>query len=200
VSADDTSRHSGARTPSQRLRWLLVVVAIMLLLTAGWPLVNATVADKQPVAADSRIVVGSGAGNSAVLTIGSGWSMLTEQSDLYQRYLLRRGVMKLSIVRVALVSTGEVPRLWNGLRQILSISTPDVRISRPVYVTGGAGLRAITGVLMSAHMTGTVTIFPSPSRKFAVEVVMLAPRGTSLLLRAAAVRIIRSLRFIAAHQ
>jgi hypothetical protein len=200
VSADDSSRRTGARTPSQRLRWLLVVVAIMVLLTAGWPLVNATVADKQPLPANSRIVVGNGAGNSAVVTVGPGWAMLTEQSDLYQRYLLRRGVMKLSIIRVPLASRRDVPRLWPGLRQILALSNPGIRLSQPAYVTTATGLPAITGVLTGGHMTGTATIFPSPSGKFAIEVLMLAPRGTSPLTRTAAIRIIRSLRFTMAHR
>jgi hypothetical protein len=195
VVADDTGRNPAASTTKLRLRWLAVVVAIMALLTAGWPLLNMTVSDKHPLAAGSRLTVGPGPGSSGIVTVGSGWSLLQAESNPMQDYLIRRGRLELSITHVALVNREQVPQLWEGLRQTLSLSDPRVRLGRPVLITSGHRLRAITGVASSLRMIGSATIYPGPSRQFAIEMVVMAPRGTSAALRAAAAGVIASLRF-----
>ncbi len=172
----------------------------MALLTAGWPLVDAVVTNKQPLAAGSKLTIGSGAGSSAVVTLGPGWSELPEQSNPYESYLLRRGAVELSIIDVDLVNRSQVRHLWQGLGQILSVSNPGIRIGRAAHIYTIDGMRAITGIIVGPRKVGTATIFPGPSRQFAVEVLVLAPRGTNPALRAAALRIVRSLRFTAAHR
>jgi hypothetical protein len=43
--ADQLRQPPGSASPRARVRWLLIVVGVMALLTAGWPLLNAAVAD-----------------------------------------------------------------------------------------------------------------------------------------------------------
>jgi hypothetical protein len=197
VAADETARRPATSATKLRLRWLVIVVAIMALLTAGWPLLNMAVANRRPLAAGSRLTVGPAPGNSAVVTVGAGWYVLPAQSNPTQGYVLHEGNLDLSITHVSMVNHGQAPLMWRGLRRILSVSHPGARLSRPVHITFGHGLRAITGVVVGSHFIGTATIFPGPSRQFAIEMIVFAPLKTSPALRAAAVSVIRSLVFTA---
>jgi hypothetical protein len=198
VAAEDTSPRPAATATRLRLRWLVIVVAVMALLTAGWPLLNSAVTNRQPLAAGSRLTVGTNPANSAVLTVrGAGWAELSDQSNPMQKYLLQRGKLELTIRHVLLAGRDQVPRLWQGLRQIISVTNPGLRLSRPVYITTGHRLRAITGLMTGAGIAGTATIVPGPSRGFGIEMIALAPRGTGEAVRAAAVAIMTSLRFTA---
>ncbi len=172
----------------------------MALLTAGWPLVDTAVANRQPLAAGSRLAIGSGAGNSAVFTVGRGWSLAPEQSDPNQGYLLRRSAVEVSILRVNLVNRSQAQHLWAGLRQILAVSSAGVRVGRVMYVRAPGGILRSTGVIATAQKVGTATIALAPSRQFAVVILVLAPRGTRLAMRAAGARIVRSLRFTAVRR
>jgi hypothetical protein len=198
VATDETSPRPATSATRLRLRWLVIVVALMALLTAGWPLLNSAVANRQPLAAGSRLTVGTGPASSAVVTVGSGWSLLPAQSNPMQGYLLQRGDLRLSITHVALVGRDQVPRMWEGLRRILAVSDPGARLSKPTYITGTSGLRAITGVMTGPRVIGAATIVPGPSRQFGIEMVVVAPRRAMAAMRAAAVRVMTSLRFTAA--
>ncbi len=172
----------------------------MALLTAGWPLVNAVVADRQPLADGARLTVGNGTRSSAVVTVGRGWSVLPEQSNPAQGYQLRRAGVELSILHVDLVNPRQVAQMWSGLRRILQANSPVVRLGPPVYRRTASGLLRISGVISTAQKVGTATIVPGPSRKFAIVMLMLAPRGTALTLRVAGARIVGSLRFTVAQR
>jgi hypothetical protein len=171
------------------------VVAIMALLTAGWPLLNMAVSDGHPLAAGSRLTVGPGPGSSGVVTVGPGWTLLAAESNPMRTYVIRSGHLDLSILHVPLVNGDQVPQLWEGLRQTLWLSDPAVRLSRPVLLTRGPGRRVITGLVSSPRLIGSATIFPAPSRQFAIEMIVIAPRGTRAALRAAAAGVIASMRF-----
>jgi hypothetical protein len=194
VAADETISRSAASATKLRLRWLAIVVAIMALLTAGWPLLNSAVANQHPLAAGSRLTVGTSP-SSAVVTLGPGWSMLSAQSNPMQGYVLQRGSLELSITHLALVNRGKAPQLWQGLREILSLSNPGSRLSRPAIITTSQGVHAITGVVTTPRLIGTATIFPGPSGNFGIAMVALGPRRLSPAIRAAAHRVTVSLMF-----
>ena len=90
--------------------------------------------------------------------------------------------------------------MWQGMRQVLSVTEPGARLGTPVSITTMHGLRAITGVISGAGLIGTATIVPGPSREFAIAMVVLAPRGTSKALRAAAHQVVVSLMFAGASR
>lgn len=200
MSADDATQRPARRITRHRLRRLAVVVAVMALLTAGWPLVNAMVADRQPLAGGSKLIIGSGTRNSAVVTVGRGWSVLPEESNPVQGYLLRRGPVELSILHVDLVNSSQVARLWSGVRRILLVSSPSARLGAPVFFRTARGLPGLSGAITTARKVGTATIVPGPSRQFAIVMLVLAPRGTHLVMRVAGARVVGSLRFTTVHQ
>jgi hypothetical protein len=190
---------SAAAAPggSLRLRWLLIVVAIMAVLTAGWPLINIAVSDNSRIAANSKLSVGPSRKNSAQVTVGPGWLMQSAQSDPREAYSLRRGGVTLSIIYVDLLSRSDVDGLWQGMAQLLRISYPGTSLSRPVRVTSVHGYPGDTGLITSRTTRGTAAVFADQQRQFAVEIVITAPRRTPLANLVAAQRIMRSVLFAA---
>jgi hypothetical protein len=190
---------SAAAAPggSLRLRWLLIVVAIMAVLTAGWPLINIAVSDNSRIAANSKLSVGPSRKNSAQVTVGPGWLMQSAQSDPREAYSLRRGGVTLSIIYVDLLSRSDVDGLWQGMAQLLRISYPGTSLSRPVRVTSVHGYPGATGLITSRTTRGTAAVFADQQRQFAVEIVITAPRRTPVANLVAAQRIMRSVLFAA---
>lgn len=195
MAAEETATSPAASVIKLRLRWLLIVVAVMAVLTAGWPLLNMAVANRRPLAAGSHLTVGTGPSSSAVITVGPGWSLLSAQSNPMLGYVLQHGQIQLSINHVALVAGNQVPRLWRGLREILALSDPGVRLTRPVLIMRDHKLRAITGAIIGTRLVGSASIVPGPSRQFGIEMIALAPRGTNAARRLLAIMVMRSLRF-----
>lgn len=193
--ADETGRRPAASTTRLRLRWLAVVVAIMALLTAGWPLLNSAVANRQPLAAGSRVTVGTGGTSSGTVTVGAGWYVQPAGSNSTQEYVLRKGPVELDIDHVSLINRGQVPTIWDGLRRLLSVSDPGSRLSKPVSLMTGRRLHALTGAVSGRRLTGIATIVVGPSGEFAIEMITLAPRATRVAMRTAAVQVMASLMF-----
>lgn len=193
MAADDTG--TGPAATGFRLRWLVIIVAIMALLTAGWPLLNATVANRNALAAGTKLNVGASPSSSAEVTVGRGWSELSAQSNPRHEYVLRRGEVRLSIAYVALAGGHQVPQLWSGLRAVLRISYPGASLGQPANVLGARGYRAFTGRLVDNQMVGTVSAVSAPSGRYAIEMITLAPRGVGPAMRVAALQIMRSLLF-----
>jgi hypothetical protein len=194
VAADETADRPTVSATKLRLRWLVIVVAVMAVLTAGWPLLNTSVANRHPLAAGSRLTVGTSP-SSGVVTVGAGWSLLSDQSNPTQGYLLQRGNLQLSITHVGLLNRVQLPQMRRGLMRILSVSNPGIRFSKPAFITTRDGLRAITTVVTGGRQIGTATIVRGPSGTFGIVMLALAPRGTSGALHAAAARVMVSLRF-----
>jgi hypothetical protein len=121
--------------------------------------------------------------------------MLRASSDPHQRYDLRHGPVRLSISYVTLVSTGQVAQLWAGLHTLLRLSNPGVALSQPRPVITAQGRHGLTGVVSGRGVTGTATIVPGPSRKFAIKVLVLGPRRRAAPSSGAELRLVRSLIF-----
>lgn len=198
--ADETGRGPAASTTNVRLRWLAIVVAIMALLTAGWPLLNSAVANRQALASGARVTIGPSRGSSGTVTVGAGWYIQPAQSNPALEYVLRKGAIVLDIRHVSLIESSpadsnEVSMMWRGMRQILAVTDPGSSLGRPINIMTIHGIVAITGAIAGPGLIGTATIVPGPSRDFAIAMVALAPRRTSLALRAAARRVVLSLMF-----
>src|SRR5258708_2103113 len=198
--AADTGRAAGmgqppgAQTPRGRLRWLLAVVTVMALLTAGWPLLNSAVSDNLLLSRGAALRIGPGGPNSATLRVGQGWSLRPAESDPARGYSLRRGAASLSIAYVSLAERSQAPLLWDGLRAILRIRNPGLRLGSPEAMTSRQGRPGLTGALTSRGAAGAATIFVGPAGTFAIEMIVLAPRSPGGAAALAAIRIfVRSL-------
>lgn len=200
MAADRPRLPPGGASPRARLRWLLIVVAVMVLLTAGWPLLNAVVPDKQQLAAGTSLRVGPSGPNSASVRIGPGWTLQPAESDPRQGYLLRRGGVTVSIGYVSLAGVGHAAGIWSGLRRVLRVTNPGLRLGKPSAVTNGNGRLGLSATATGAHAAGNVTDFAGPSGTYAIQIVVLAPRDAKPLPAATSQLLIRSLRFPAASR
>src|SRR5215469_15692950 len=96
---------------SVRLRWLAIIIAVMAVLTAGWPLVSRVVSDHRHLAAGTRLKLGTSQQSSATVTVGPGWTMLTGESNPRQIYLIDRGLVHMTIAYAALVNNRQIDDL-----------------------------------------------------------------------------------------
>ncbi|MGH3303097.1 MAG: hypothetical protein ACRDOK_15730 [Streptosporangiaceae bacterium] len=181
-----------------RLRWLLAVLAVIVVLTAGWPLVGSTVAGHRPLAAGTTITVGPTAASSGRVTVGPGWSVMTASTNPHWYYSIARGPLRMSVRYVSLARAGEPGALWRGLRQILRIGNPGVTPGRPRQLTTADGSRGLIAALSGPGRTGQAAVVAAPARPFAIEMIMTGPSRTARAVRAAGMPIIRSLRLPAA--
>jgi hypothetical protein len=195
VVADEPGRGPAASVTRVRLRWLAIVVAIMALLTAGWPLLNSAVANRQPLPAGAKVTVGSGRASSGTVTVGPGWYVQPEQSNSALESVLSNGGIVIDIRHVAFVNSRQLRFMWRGMRQILSVTHPGYGLSQLVRTTTVHGMQAFTCAVSGPRLAGMVTIVPGPSREFAIAMVVLAPHRASPALRAAARRVVLSLMF-----
>jgi hypothetical protein len=193
---------SAAANPrdSGRLRWLVIVVTVMAVLTAGWPLINLSVSNNRRISANTKLTVGPSHRDSGQVTVGPGWLMQSAQSNPHMAYSLRRGPVTVSIAYVNLLSRGDTRDLYSGMREIIQLSHPGATMSAPRQVTSAHGFKGSAGVVTSASMAGTAAVFAYPAREFAIEMVVLAPRRTALANLIAAQRIVHSLVFPAARR
>jgi hypothetical protein len=169
----------------------------MALLTAGWPLLDSAVPNRQPLAAGAKVTVGSGPGSSGTVTVGPGWYVQPALSIPTQNFVLTKDGVVLDIRHVALVDSFQMAFAWLGMRQVLSLTHPGTELSEPAHTTTGHGRHALIGTISGPGLIGMAAVVPGPSREFAIAMVMLAPHGTSRALIEAARRILLSLTFTA---
>ncbi len=186
--------------PSRRIRALVTVIAVMVALTAGWPLLNLTVSDHQPIAAGETLSVGPDSAHSARFAVGRGWSVRSSDSDPRRSYSLRRGRVDMTVTYVTVPSTSRPALLWSGLLDILRVSNAAYRLGTPGTAPDAHGNKAITGPVSDSGRSGTATILPDPAGGFAIEMIILAPPDASAARRSAAQQVMRSIRFPPASQ
>lgn len=186
-----------ARADALRLRWLTVVVVVMAALTVGWPLVNLAVANRRTLAAGMSLVLGPSQADLARITVGPGWSMMPSQTDPRLDYALRRGKIDVTISYVAIIDSARTGELWAGLRRVILISNPGVRLGPPSPYRTLQGLSGAQGAITSPEDTGTATVVRSASGTFAIETIIIGPRHASHANLIAAHRIIHSIHMAA---
>jgi len=182
-------------SPLNRIRWLLTVVGVMVLLTAGWPLLNRTVSDSRPLAAGRSLTIGPGGALVARVTVGRDFRLLPAESNPRQQYSMQVGPAQLLVSSVSLPVPTSASRLWAGLRQVLSLSHPGTTLGRLTTMTTEQGQQGVTGAITSTTKAGLAAVFVAPAGKFAVDIVMIAPRAAVKRMKAAALILLRSVTF-----
>jgi hypothetical protein len=190
-------REHGSPRP---LRWLIIVVTVIVVLTVGWPLVSLAVSDDQPVAAGRPLTIGPDGSRSATFTPGPDWAVHSAETNTIERWSLSRGPVDLTVAYVTLVSRSQVGRLWPGLQRTLLLGDASARLGRPATFTSGAGGKGLTGTVTANNWAGQAAVFPGPGGDFAIEIVSVAPVRDVAAARAATALVARSLRFTAAAQ
>ena len=188
--------HGSPRT----LRWLIIVVAVIVVVTVGWPVVSLAVSDDHPVAAGQPLAIGPDSALSAVFTPGRDWVVRSAETDPILHWSLTDGAVDVSVVYVMVISPSQVGRLWPGLQSDLQLGDASARLGRPASITSAAGSSGLTGTVTASDRAGQAAVFPGPAGKFAIEIVSVAPVQDGAAARAAAALVARSLRFPAAAQ
>jgi len=183
-------------TPQVRLRWLVAIVAVIAVLTAGWPLLDALVTDSQPLAGGTSLILGPGGQARARITIAPGWRLRPAESNLHEGIVLRSGPVQMSISAVSLIGPAAGPRMWAGLREILQLSHPGARIGSLTPITDAQDRIGFTGPVTSGRLVGTATIFIAPTGEFAIEMLVLAPPADRAEIAAVTDLFVRSLEFL----
>jgi len=184
---------------SVRLRLLAIIIAVMAVLTAGWPLVSHVVSDHRHLVSGTMLKLGTSQHSSATVTVGPGWTMQTGESNPRLIYVINRGPVHMSIAYAALVNNQQIDDLWQGLQQVVRIRHPGASLSPPLPVRTRSGAVGDIGVVRGPDMVGSASVFAGPSRKFAVEMVVEGPRYIAPLNILAAQRIMRSVIFLSAR-
>jgi hypothetical protein len=180
------------------LRWLIIVVTVIVVLTVGWPLVSLAVSDQQPAAAGRPLTIGPGGSHPATFTPGPDWTVHSAETIPVERWSLSDGPVDLTVSYVTLVGPSQVGRLWAGLRRTLLLGDASARLGRPVTVTSAAGATGQTGPVTANDWAGQAAVFAGPGAGFAIEIVSAAPVDDRPAAQAATALVARSLRFPAA--
>jgi hypothetical protein len=182
------------------LRWLIIVVTVIVVLTVGWPVVSRAVSDDQPVAAGRPLSIGPAPAQSATFTPGRDWTVRSAETDPILHWSLSDGPVDVTVLWVMVISPSQVGRLWPGLQSGLLVGDASARLGRPASFTSADGSKGLTGTLTANDRAGEAAVFPGPARHFAIEIVSVAPVQDGAAARAAAALLARSLRFPAAAQ
>jgi hypothetical protein len=167
----------------------------MAVLTAGWPLLNRVVSDHQRLAAHTRLTLGPSRKNSAVVTVGPGWTLRPGESNPRLVYVLKRGPVEMAIAYATLINSRQVDDLWAGLREVVQVSHPGATLSAPRPIQTTHGSSGEFGLVREAGLVGTASVFAGPSRRFAIEMIVDTPGKSARLNLLAAQRIMRSVLF-----
>jgi len=173
----------------------VTVVAVMVLLTAGWPLLNRTVSDSRPLAASHTLTIGPGGALVATVTVGQGFRLLPAESNPRQQYSMRVGPAQLIVSSVSLAEPTSALQLWSGLRQVLRLSHPGASLGLPTAMTSAQGLHAVTGAITSRHKAGMAAVLVAPAGAFAIDIVMVAPESDANQMTRAGRLLVRSVTF-----
>jgi hypothetical protein len=188
-------REHGSPRP---LRWLIIVVTVIVVLTVGWPLVSLAVSDDQPVAAGQPLTIGPAGSHSATFTPGPDWAVHSAETNTVESWRLSHGPVDLTVAYVTLLSRSQAGRLWAGLQRTLLLGDASARLGRPATFTSADGGQGLTGTVTANDLAGQAAVFVGPDADFAIEIVSAAPVDDRAAAQAATALVARSLRFPAA--
>jgi hypothetical protein len=190
-------REHGSPRP---LRWLIIVVTVIVVLTVGWPVVSLAVSDDQPVAAGRPLTIGPGGSHSAAFTPGPGWAVHRAETNTVESWRLSDGPVDLTVAYVILLGPSQVGRLWPGLQRTLLLGDASARLGRSATFISADGGQGLTGTVIANDWSGQAAVFARPDADFAIEIVSAAPVRDRAAAQAATALVARSLRFPAAAQ
>ncbi|MFJ8001778.1 hypothetical protein ACIQ7D_32540 [Streptomyces sp. NPDC096310] len=170
---------------------LLVVVA----LTAGWPLIDGALGDRERVAAGTALVLGPDDEIAVLRVTGHGWTLSKSSSDPDMAYALSRDGVDLAARYVPLTGAGDPGALWGGLRKVQSVADSGSRLGAGRRLTGARGAIGRSGSLTGGGRVGSATVWLPPGLGYAVEIIVLARPGAAPGAVADATAMARGLTF-----
>ncbi|WP_182664666.1 hypothetical protein, partial [Streptomyces calidiresistens] len=156
---------------------VLLVLAVVVALTTGWPLLSAAVSVTTPLDEGTGLRLEAPRGADARLTVhGTGWELHRPAVLPGAGWSLSRGDVRFEARPVVPVedtprAPAELPAaLWNGLDRLVRIADPDARLGEPTDTETLGGLPALTGPLEREGCTGAAWVIPAPDAVNAVQI------------------------------
>ncbi|MEV7091038.1 hypothetical protein AB0O07_35135 [Streptomyces sp. NPDC093085] len=182
-SAPATRRpHRWPARPRRRGRtWrpVLAVTLVVAALTAGWPLIAATLGDRQRLAAGQTLRLGPDDEVAVLRVAGHGWGLSKSASNPDSDYTLSRDGVGLAARYVPLAGTSDPGALWEGLAKVQSVADSGSRLGPARPLPGVPGALGRTGTLTGGDRTGSATLWLAPGRGYAVEIIVQAGPGAA---------------------
>ena len=173
--AEATEQGTGARRPRSNWVPLAVATGAVVLLGAGWPLLDAATPSAQELASDHTVDVSSGGDYAASLELPQdGWNVDTTRTMADQQYVLTRGPVELDLISVMppqdVDATPE--NLWAGMETTSRVHDASARLGRPESTDTQDGTEGLVGDLHTQGRTERAAVFPAPDGTFAVEMTL----------------------------
>lgn len=173
--AEATERGTGVRRPRSNWVPLGVAAGAVVLLGAGWPLLDAATPSTQELDTGHTVDVGSGGDYAASLELPqNGWNVDTTRTMAGQQYVLTRGPVELGLTSILPPQDVEATpeNLWAGLETTSKVHDGSARLGRPESTDTQDGTEGLVGDLHTQGRTERAAVFPSPDGEFAVEMVL----------------------------
>lgn len=172
---ETTERGAGVRRPRSNWVPLAVAAGVVVLLGAGWPLLDAATPSAQELADDHTVDVGAAGDYAASLELPQhGWNMDTTRTMAGQQYVLTRGPIELDLTSVRppqdVDATPE--NLWAGMETTSRVHDPSARLGEPESTDTQDGTEGLVGDLHTQGRTERAAVFPAPDGAFAVEMTL----------------------------
>ncbi|MBE3002097.1 hypothetical protein IDM40_25850 [Nocardiopsis sp. HNM0947] len=179
--AEATERETGVRRPRSNWVPLGVAAGAVVLLGAGWPLLNAVTPSSQALASDDTVDLGSGGDYAASLDLPQdGWNVDTTKTMAGQQYVFTRGPVELDLVSIqppgGMEATPE--DLWSGMETTSRVDDASAQLGEPEAATTQDGTRGLVGDLRTQDRTERAAVFPSPDGNFAVKMTLGGENAT----------------------
>ncbi|GHD15946.1 hypothetical protein GCM10007147_03900 [Nocardiopsis kunsanensis] len=173
--AETTEHGAGMRRPRSNWVPLAVAAGVVVLLGAGWPLLDAATPSAQELADDHTVDVGAAGDYAASLELPQhGWNMDTTRTMAGRQYVLNRGPIELDLTSVRppqdVDATPE--NLWAGMETTSRVHDPSARLGEPESTDTQDGTEGLVGDLHTQGRTERAAVFPSPDGAFAVEMTL----------------------------
>ncbi|MFE3830824.1 hypothetical protein [Streptomyces sp. NPDC059092] len=186
--------HAGRSRARPRLA-VLGVLLVVAAPTAGWPLIDGVLGDRERVAAGTVLELGPDDEVAVLRVTGRGWALSKSSSDPAMAYALSRDGVDLAARYVPLTGAADPAALWSGLRKVQSVADSGSRLGAGRRIAGARGAIGRSGSLTGGGRAGTATVWLPPGRGYAVEIVVLARPGASPGAVADATAMARGLTF-----
>jgi len=174
------SRSGRARSGS-----VAAVLGLILVLTVGWSLIDSNLPSQQRLAENTTVRVGPFASDGGQTTLpGPDWRVSRSSSDPQTAYQLAVGAVGVSLDYIVLPVPEAADNLWAGQDALSALD--GLRVGQPTSVTSSTGLSGQKATAIMGNRGGSMVIFVSPDRSYAIAVTALALRTARAADRAAA--------------
>jgi len=176
-------------------RWLGVaaILVVIALITAGWPVINSWISDRQDLPDGTVLRIGSGTERATVRLSGSGWQVSKSQSDPLRSYDLRHGAVQLTIDYASLLSAKDARNVWAGATRLVEVSGGRVGTVEKTHTR--RDVPGQTATLVQQGDLGRLTTYVAPDKMYALQFVELGPTDAPVADRAAAQAVVRDVTF-----